>query len=139
MRVFLSPVGSDKQQVIKFNNNKVQLTLDNKSYLYDFSNFTDGQMIGSTAHITSAKRVNGELSVDVINYINNGATEQVKYPKWQLIERQDELDADAQVMQIDWITQTEIDAIINAPTPSTDRERIAELEQIINMILMGEM
>lgn len=137
MKVYLSPQVNRKEQTIKFNNEIVQVTIDNASFAYDFSTLTDGQMTSPTDHILSAKRINGELEVVIINYIGNGATEEEKFPQWKEINGSDALDVNAETVAIEWITQEEVDAIANAPKLPTAEERIDMLENMILLMMEG--
>lgn len=139
MNIYLSPIVSDKRQTIKFNDEIIQIAVDNTVYEYDFSNLVDGKMTSPTEHVLSAKREDGELSVEIINYIGANATEEEKFPQWQVVKRSDELNYNAQVLPIEWITKQELDEIVNAPKPPTEIEllknKIATQDQVIEELM----
>lgn len=139
MQVKYSPIRSDDLVNHRFNNEIVQITVDDISYMYDFSNLTDGQMIVPTKHIINAKRVDGELSIEIVNYIGADATEEERFPGWQAIEQADELDDNAQIVQIEWITKAELEDKENAAKPLTEieiiQEKIAMQEQVIEELM----
>lgn len=135
MKVYLSPQTNDKKQTIKFNKDIIQITVDDVNYKYNFSNLSNGEMTSTKNNILSAKRINGELEVVIINFIGNDSTEDEKFPQWKEINGSDALDVNAETVAIEWITQEEIDAIANAPKLPTPEERITELENMIIMMM----
>lgn len=68
----------------------VTATLDGVSDVFDFSGFPDGHMDSSMVEtiltqnpIISAERVDGLLSVEVINFIGEDASDEEKFPEWE--------------------------------------------------------
>lgn len=88
MKILLSPQRSDRKIEYKFEGEKIIVTTDNMSDTFDFSSMPDGVMeeIETTLSINpiiSAKRVDGELSVELLNFIGRDATEEEKFPDWK--------------------------------------------------------
>lgn len=138
MRVYLSPSVSDKGQTIKFNGDCIQITDDYTSYLYDFANVENGKMVSPTEHIISAERENGELFVEIINYITDDSTAEERFPQWQTINRQDELDLNTQVVNIEWYSneQKVNDELLATLHPTQQELEDAELEIKVLTLLM---
>ena len=91
MRVMKSPqISFDGTQFIfAFEGETVTATLGSESDIFDFSGFPDGRTDSSMvetilAHnpIISAERVDGILSVELLNFISEDATEAEKFPEW---------------------------------------------------------
>ena len=62
------------------------------SDIFDFTDFPDGELEVDTIEsmisiqpILSAKRIDGELFVEVLNYIDSEATEEELYPEWTVV------------------------------------------------------
>lgn len=60
--------------------------------VFDFSGFEDGEAVVSEFEtdlpfnpFNSVKRVDGELEVEVINLIGEFATEEERFPEWEVI------------------------------------------------------
>jgi hypothetical protein len=91
MRVLLSPIRMDGSIVYSFENDKITATFNGQTDVFDFSAFPDGKAESITttilkySPITSAERVNGELSVIVLNVIGEDATEEERFPDWMVV------------------------------------------------------
>jgi hypothetical protein len=89
MRVLYSPqVNQGKKITYKFLGETITATLDGVSDTFDFSGMPDGSAVNFETTllvnpIISAERVNGVLSVELLNFIDHDATEQEKFPTWQ--------------------------------------------------------
>ena len=88
MRVLLSPQRSDRKIGYKIEGEKVIATIDNVTDIFDFSTMPDGIMdevetILDVNPIVSAKRIDGELYVELLNFIVQDATEEERFPEWQ--------------------------------------------------------
>lgn len=77
----------------EFDGNKITATINGESDVFDFTGMMDGtaQSWGREPNITSSLPVcpiidaiitNGVLSVRLINYIGNNATDEEKFPEW---------------------------------------------------------
>ena len=91
MRVLLSPIRMVGSLIYSFENDKVTVTFNGQTDTFDFSSFPDGKATDITTTnlkycpITSAERVNGELSVIVLNIIGEDATEEELHPDWMVV------------------------------------------------------
>jgi hypothetical protein len=88
MKIFLSPQRSDRKIEYKFEKEKITVTTDDMSDTFDFSSMPDGIMyeVETTLDINpiiSAKRLEGVLYVELLNFIDENATEEEKFPEWQ--------------------------------------------------------
>ncbi len=88
MKILLSPQRSNRKIKYKFEGEKVIATIDNVTDIFDFSTMPDGIMyeVGTTLDmnpIISAKRADGILYVELLNFIGQDATEEEKFPEWQ--------------------------------------------------------
>lgn len=88
MKILLSPQRNDKKIEYKFEGEKVIATIDNMSDTFNFSSMPDGIMyevetILDINPIISAKRADGILYVELLNFIGQDATEEEKFPEWQ--------------------------------------------------------
>lgn len=88
MRVFFSPQVNDNEK-IKYSFNGEIITVEYKNQIdeFDFSGLLDGELIGVETIlpievIISAKRVDGELFVELLNYISENATHEELFPEW---------------------------------------------------------
>lgn len=79
----------DTHLTFAFEGETVTATLGSESDIFDFSGFPDGRTDSSMvetilAHnpIISAERVDGILSVELLNFISEDATEEEKFPEW---------------------------------------------------------
>jgi hypothetical protein len=92
MRVLLSPqtrVG-DNSLTYSFENETITVALNGITDIFDFSVFSDdGELDVPTIEtvlevqpILSAKRENGVLSVVLLSFISEDATEEEKFPTW---------------------------------------------------------
>lgn len=135
MKVYLSPQISDNKSILKINGDKVQVN----DKLYDFSSLPNGTLRTLTNDVISAKRVDGELHVEIFNRLDDTATQDELFPKWQTVERDDVLDNDLTLIELDWYSdiQKEIDDAI--PKTPTAEERIEQLENMILMMMMEVM
>lgn len=93
MRVKYSPIRSDDTITHEFENDVVTITIGNETDIFDFTSFADGEAVVSEFETTlplnpfvSVKRENGELFIEVINYISANATYEERFPKWQVID-----------------------------------------------------
>ncbi|WP_284037467.1 hypothetical protein [Neobacillus sp. 114] len=88
MRVYFSPVRSDDSLVYEFNGEAITVTLNGESEVFDFSEMPDGRLDSvettlSVNPILSAERVNGVLSVQLLNFIGVNADQEDLFPEWK--------------------------------------------------------
>lgn len=91
MRYRFSPVRGDQPIDYDIGKDVVTATIGNVTDTFDFSSMPDGKAEGiqSTLPINpvvSAERVEGMLSVELINYIGKAATEEERFPDWQVVD-----------------------------------------------------
>ena len=91
MRIFKSPqIRFDGIQfTFAFEGETVTATLNGVTDTFDFTGFPDGEMDSFLIEtvlkynpIISAKKVDGILSVELLNFISEDATEEEKFPEW---------------------------------------------------------
>jgi hypothetical protein len=66
----------------------ITATFDGVTDVFNFSGMPDGSAVNietilPVKPIVNAERVNGVLSVELLNFIDHDATEQEKFPTWQ--------------------------------------------------------
>ena len=83
MKIFMSPQVSDKKVKYAFNGYEITVTLDGAADTFDFSEFPDGELEAGEIETTlsvnpviSAKRENGQLFVELLNFIKPEETEE---------------------------------------------------------------
>lgn len=94
MQVLLSPqrpVNGEDKIDYEFGNDIVTATYKGVTDTFDFSGMPDGRAenIDTTLEVNpiiSAERKDGVLYVKLKNYIGEGATDEEKFPDWQVIE-----------------------------------------------------
>lgn len=93
MNIKYSPVRSDDTITHEFENDVVTITIGEETDTFDFSTFSDGEAVVSEFEtnlsinpFVSVRRENGELFIEVMNYIGKDATEAERFPQWQVIQ-----------------------------------------------------
>lgn len=89
MKVKFSPVRSDKSIKYAFEGDTISAKYEGTDETYDFSGFPNGEAVMSEIEtilpfnpIVSAKRVDGILYVELINYIGADASYEERFPDW---------------------------------------------------------
>ena len=91
MRILMSPqvMLEDKKFDFTFSGDTITATFDGETDTYDFSGLPDGEvdfsMIETTLAynpIIMARRVDGVLSVELLNFISEDASELKRFPEW---------------------------------------------------------
>ena len=91
MRIYKSPqVREDEKRFgFEFSGEMIVATFDGVSDTFDFTGLPDGEVnysmietILAYSPIVSAKKVDGILSVELLNFIPEDATEAEKFPEW---------------------------------------------------------
>ena len=91
MRIYKSPqAGVDEKRFkFEFSGEAITVTFDGISDTFDFSGFPDGEVDFSMIEtvlecnpILKAQRVDGTLSVELLNFISEDASEAEKFPEW---------------------------------------------------------
>lgn len=92
MHVLLVPQYNPRKEIIyKFKGELITATIDGITDVFDFSTVPDGvadqiDTILPLNPVLSAKKVNGVLFVELLNFIDEDATEEERFPDWQVIE-----------------------------------------------------
>ena len=91
MRIYKSPqVGADEKRFeFEFSGETITVIFDSVSDTFDFTGFPDGEVDYSMIEtvleynpILKATKVDGVLSVELLNFISEDATEEEKFPEW---------------------------------------------------------
>ena len=91
MRIYKSPQirADEKRFEFEFSGEMIVATLDGVSDTFDFTGLPDGEvgysMIETVLEynpILKATKVDGILSVELLNFISEDATEEEKFPEW---------------------------------------------------------
>lgn len=95
MQVKYSPQRSDDKIGYEFNGEIITITIGEVSDVFDFSTIPDGVMVTDEDNpvvttlpinpIVSAKRVNGELFLELLYFYGENATHEELFPEWQVI------------------------------------------------------
>jgi hypothetical protein len=101
MQIYLSPIRADQKLTYQFSGEIITAALDNQTETYDLSFIEEGQKIRpieydddgkQTIHIPtnfpfhpiiSAKRENGVLYVELVNFIGKNASQEERFPEWK--------------------------------------------------------
>ena len=92
MRIYKSPQVRDdgKRLVFEFSGEMIIVSLGGLHDIFDFTLLPDGETDISTVEtilpfnpIISAKRVDGVLSVEILNFISEDASIEEKFPEWE--------------------------------------------------------
>ena len=94
MKIYKSPQvrEDDKRFVFEFSGEMIIATFDGISDTFDFTGLPDGEADYSMVEtvleynpILKATKVDGILSVELLNFISEDATEAEKFPEWEEI------------------------------------------------------
>lgn len=98
MRILYSPQRNDIKINYSFEGEKIIVEYNGQTDTFDFSTMPDGKMethdeFGKSAITTvlpvipiiSAERVEGQLSVVLLNFISENARDSEKYPDWVVV------------------------------------------------------
>ncbi|GIO27720.1 hypothetical protein [Ornithinibacillus bavariensis] len=88
MKVLFSPYRSSDVILYQFDNDKIIVHYNGEEDLFDFTEYADGELdsietILPDSPIRSAKRVNGELYVQLLYFYGSNATHAEKFPEWK--------------------------------------------------------
>lgn len=91
MKILLSPCFSDKKIEYEFNGQVITASVDGVTDTFDFTDMPDGHLwnVNTTLPINpilEAKKEDGELSVILLKYVGEDATERELFPDWQVIK-----------------------------------------------------
>lgn len=91
MRILMSPqvMLEDQRFDFDFSGESISATFDGETDTFDFSGLPDGEVDFSMIEtvleynpILKAQRVDGTLSVELLNFISEDASEAEKFPEW---------------------------------------------------------
>ena len=91
MRIYKSPQirADEKRFEFEFSGEMIIATFDDVSDTFDFTGLPDGEVDYSMIEtileynpILKATKVDGILSVELLNFISEDATEEEKFPEW---------------------------------------------------------
>ena len=91
MRIYKSPqVGADEKRFkFEFSGEAITVIFDGVSDTFDFTGLPDGEVDYSMIEtvleynpILKATKIDGILSVELLNFISEDATEEEKFPEW---------------------------------------------------------
>ena len=91
MRILMSPqvMLEDQRFDFVFSGESISATFDGETDTFDFSGLPDGEVDFSTIETTlpynpiiMARRVDGVLSVELLNFISEDASELERFPEW---------------------------------------------------------
>jgi hypothetical protein len=91
MRILMSPQvrADEKRFEFEFSGEAITAAFDDITDVFDFSGFPDGEVDFSMIEtvleynpILKATKVDGILSVELLNFISEDATEEEKFPEW---------------------------------------------------------
>lgn len=92
MQIKYSPARADHSIEYTFSGESIKADFGGRSDTFNFSTFPDGvadvkgiQTNLAINPVVSAKRVNGELFVELLSYHAADATENERYPEWQVV------------------------------------------------------
>lgn len=88
MQILYSPQKSENIILYKFEQDKIEVTLNGVTDIFDFSDFEDGRMleVETTLEINpilEVVRESGNLKVKLLNFYDEDATEEVLFPTWR--------------------------------------------------------
>lgn len=87
MKIFLSPIRADWTVEYIYGTDSITAVIDETSDTFDFSSMPNGQANDITTTLSRnpvvfAERIDGILSVVLLNPIGLDATEEEKFPEW---------------------------------------------------------
>lgn len=90
MQVLYSPQRSDNALRYEFDGEVITVYLNDEQDMFDFSQVPEGKLkaVETTLPINpivSAERKEGVLYVELLNFIGEDATEEERFPKWQVV------------------------------------------------------
>ena len=91
MRIYKSPQLGVDERIFKFefSDDVIVATFDDIKDIFDFTGLPDGEVDYSMIEtileynpILKAKKIDGILSVELLNFVSEDATEEEKFPEW---------------------------------------------------------
>ena len=121
IKVFFSPQRADEQIEYSFSGEVITARIDNAEDTFDFTSLPDGELnmeeeietALSVCPVISAKRINGILHLELLNWIGKDAPYESRFPEWvelPLPKRVVKKEEPAHKAVIPWRTKQEIEA-----------------------------
>ena len=93
MRILLSPCVNELETILyTFDGEIITATIGEVSDVFDFTGFPEGELDVTAIEsvlphrvVNKAVRENGVLSVTLLNFIKEDASEEEKFPEWKVI------------------------------------------------------
>lgn len=92
MKILYSPQRNDNKMIYTFEEDKITAEYLGKTDTFDFTNFPEGATISNINTtlainpITSVKRENGILYIELLYFHGADATQEELFPTWQEVE-----------------------------------------------------
>lgn len=124
IKVYFSPQVSERQIEYLFNGEAITARIDNAEDTFDFTFLPDGELnieeeIETTlpvCPVISAKRVNGILHLELLNWLGKDAPYESRFPNWvelplpEKVGNGDDAEEPKHEVTIPWRSKEEIDA-----------------------------
>lgn len=148
IKVYFSPQVSDRQIEYSFNGETLTAKIGDTEDIFDFSSLPDGELdreqeietILPVNPIVSAKRVDGVLHLELLNWIEPDAPYESRFPEWCELPLPEGITKEKpkRTAVISWRTQAEIDAEQEATIAAKQEreERRARIQAALNSDLL---
>lgn len=150
IKIYFSPQRSDRQIEYSLNGETVTARIGTVKDTFDFSGLPDGELdrredtqiktILPVCPIISAKRINGILHLELLNWIGPDAPHESRFPEWCELPLPERITKEKpeRTAVIPWRTQAEIDAEQEATIAAKQEreERRARIQAALNSDLL---
>lgn len=90
MEIKYSPVFGRRKIEYEFREDIIIATVDGETDTFDFSMFPNGKLEDITTTLSinpigNVERVDGVLRVEILSFINEEATDEERFPDWQVV------------------------------------------------------
>ena len=154
IKVYFSPQRADNQIEYSFCGEMVTARMDEIEDTFDFSNLPDGELdrredtqiktILPVNPVISAKRIDGLLYLELLNWIGKDAPYESRFPEWvelplpEKVENGDDAEEPKHEVTIPWRSKEEIDAERRAVelAAQESEERRARIKAAFNNSLL---
>lgn len=148
IKVYFSPQVSDRKIEYGFNGETLTVKIGDTEDVFDLSSLPDGELdrgreIESTLPVNpiiSAKRVDGILHLELLNWIESNAPHESRFPEWCELPLPERITKEKpeRTAVIPWRTQAEIDAEQEATIAAKQEreERRARIQAALNSDLL---
>ena len=150
IKVYFSPQRADNQIEYSFNGEAVAARIGEMEDTFDFSTLPDGELdrhedtqiktILPVNPVISAKRIDGILHLELLNWIESNAPYESRFPEWCELPLPERITKEKpeRTAVIPWRTQAEIDAEQEATIAAKQEreERRARIQAALNSDLL---